>query len=106
MPERKQLSLFDQGKDPELSVPESAKGDSFYYSRFLAAQYRTASKTDPKRCEHCKHLRKMQLGHRNFYKCALIGVTHSRATDVRLKGVCNRFDMDLRKLKSLKVNLV
>ena len=37
------------------------------------------------KCEICNHLKKYQMKGRSVYKCECYGVTHSEATDWRLK---------------------
>lgn len=45
-----------------------------------------------RRCKNCKHLRGFRYHDKNYYKCALIGYSHSEATDIRLNHVCNAFE--------------
>lgn len=48
---------------------------------------------DPEqRCGNCRHLIKRTYHGRNYYKCALIGISHSEATDIRLAGRCKRWE--------------
>lgn len=47
---------------------------------------------DAHRCGDCRHLVKKEAN-RTFYKCELIGISASEATDIRLKEVaCSRFE--------------
>lgn len=44
------------------------------------------------RCKDCKRLFKVNVGKRNVYKCEVMGITSSPATDIRLKDyACERF---------------
>ena len=44
------------------------------------------------RCGDCRHLVKKETN-RTFYKCELIGISASEATDIRLKDVaCKRWE--------------
>lgn len=42
-------------------------------------------------CRNCIHLRKKQIT-RTHYKCALIGDSASKASDVTLSSVCREFE--------------
>lgn len=61
------------------------------------AGYRTATpteKADGKTCKQCKH-RTRQYG---YYKCKLISLSHSMASDIRLKGTCNKWEQEIPEL--------
>ena len=46
------------------------------------------------RCGDCRHLVKKEAN-RTFYKCELIGISASEATDIRLKDVaCKRWEAE------------
>lgn len=62
-----------------------------YEKRKKQLQYREAEAGSEKRCENCAHLIKKNFHGRNYYKCELIGMSSSEATDIRLKNTCNRF---------------
>ena len=47
---------------------------------------------DGKRCKSCTFLRRSYGHTRTYYKCALKGISHSEATDIRLKDpACSRY---------------
>lgn len=52
-------------------------------------KYREAEPGEPT-CNDCKHLIKERYHGRNYYKCALIGISRSEATDVKLKDTCRK----------------
>jgi hypothetical protein len=80
------MNLFES---PDIHKPLTT-GTGLFETRKKLYRYRQ-SNDRYRRCKYCSHLRKIAAGSRNFYKCALIGITQSPATDIRLKSVCNRF---------------
>lgn len=52
--------------------------------------YRKGTKDGP-RCETCINLRAFDYHGKKYYKCCLIGCTHSEATDIRLSDVCREY---------------
>lgn len=42
-------------------------------------------------CKDCKHCVKVQCGSRAHYKCKMMGISSSDATDIRLKDIACRF---------------
>lgn len=45
-------------------------------------------------CKDCKHLVCNRYNYKNYYKCDLMGITDSEATDIRLKDVaCGMWEM-------------
>ena len=43
-------------------------------------------------CKTCKYCLKKWGNTSNYYKCELIGVSSSEATDIRVRNVCNLWD--------------
>ena len=43
-------------------------------------------------CKYCKHCLKMDYHNKIYYKCELIGVSNSEATDIRVKNTCDMFN--------------
>lgn len=41
-------------------------------------------------CKECKHLKAFKQHYKTYYKCEKIGVTNSKATDIRLKDCACR----------------
>ena len=91
---------------PKLEV--KARPRSKYQQWKLENNYRKAD--DDKRCKNCKNLiSKMAVcsSERNYYKCILLGMSSSPATDVRLSNVCNNFtpkNADCQLCKHLDCN--
>ena len=53
------------------------------------------SKNSVERCKNCSHCIGMRGNTKTFYKCKLIGVSNSEATDIRLKDTCNKFEHEI-----------
>jgi hypothetical protein len=45
-----------------------------------------------RQCRHCTYLRRFKISGRTYYKCQLIGITNSAASDVRLFAHCRLFE--------------
>jgi len=45
-----------------------------------------------KKCKNCSNLIKKRQNMKNYYKCALLGVSRSSATDIRLNNVCDHYE--------------
>lgn len=44
------------------------------------------------RCKKCAYFNKFRYHGKNYYKCDKVGISHSSATDIRLKDVaCNLY---------------
>ena len=43
------------------------------------------------RCENCKNCVAMTNGYKTYYKCNIMGISNSQATDIRLSYVCDFF---------------
>lgn len=80
----KQICLI--GDLPPIKV--TARPRSKYQQWKLENNYRKAD--CEKRCKHCKNLFVRQNQNR-YYKCLLLGLSGSSATDVRLSNVCDKF---------------
>ena len=48
-----------------------------------------------RRCKTCIHLAYTNPNGKRYYKCKLIGITTSEATDIRLRDVCDLWDMEV-----------
>lgn len=42
-------------------------------------------------CKHCNYCIRMGYHDKVYYKCELIGISNSEATDIRVKNTCDRF---------------
>lgn len=81
----KALDLFG-----DMTETEPNRSDSSYQRFKIQNHYRDAE--DKKvSCKTCNHSRRMNYHNKNYYKCLLIGISHSEATDIKLKMVCNKF---------------
>lgn len=54
---------------------------------------------DTNKCKNCLYLTSGGGNVRGYYKCELIGVSNSSATDIRLKNVCDKWDSLTRSHK-------
>lgn len=68
-----------------------SRGSSPYIDRKKRMGFREQSDDPTTTCKYCAH--RITINHHNkrYFKCALIGVSQSEATDIRLKNTCNRF---------------
>lgn len=78
-----QITLFDVDNEP-IQIKFRSKYQKWKYEN----NYRKADKFSDIRCGNCKNL----IGTR-FYKCKLLGLSCSAATDIRLSCVCKNFEM-------------
>lgn len=44
------------------------------------------------KCRDCKHLYIMNYHDKKYFKCQLMGISHSEATDIRLSYGCKKFE--------------
>ena len=85
MTEKKQIDIFGNEVDP---VPDIKKGKKRY--RPMQALYGI---TKGKTCKTCKHCICMYHHTRSYYKCELWIISHSSATDIRLKNnACGKYE--------------
>ena len=75
--------LFGNQVEP---VPPKAKHLGIRQQWKLDNNYR---KGDTATCKDCLHLRKYEYHDKTYYKCVLLGESHSTATDIRVSYVCN-----------------
>jgi hypothetical protein len=55
--------------------------------------YRPSVPNGP-RCRTCQHVAVLDYHNRRYYKCRLVGIAHSTATDIRSTWVCDRHVFD------------
>lgn len=72
-------------------TPMAEPALSPYQKRKKQLQYRKADKDSDERCKNCEHCIRISYHGKNYYKCELIGMSHSEATDIRLSYTCNQF---------------
>lgn len=82
-----QITLFDVDNEP---IPMSFK--SQYQKWKYQNKYRKADDLSDIRCKNCKHRVIIHSSGKIYYKCRLIGISHSSATDIRLSNVCKNFE--------------
>ena len=71
---------------------DKKKNRSFYQEFFEKNNYRKAAAHSWNRCANCfNFLPNQSIYTKNYYKCLLIALSHSAATDVRLSGICDKF---------------
>ena len=85
-----QITLFDVDNKPILITFRSK------YQRWKYENgYTKADAYSDIRCQNCKHLiisrYAITPSERNYYKCELLGLSGSSATDIRLSNVCKNF---------------
>jgi len=85
------INLF--GK--EQPYPEKHKvASESYYQRFKRINhYRLADHSDVS-CKTCTNRRSWFYHDKHYHKCALIGESHSEATDIRLKHCCDKWEFE------------
>ena len=85
MTEQKQIDIFGNDAEP---VPDIKKGRKKYPT--MQYQHRIIEGKTCKTCRHC--LCKDHHG-RTYYKCELWILSHSSATDIRLKNkACGKYE--------------
>ena len=62
------------------------------YQKFKYVNNYRVSEREVDKCLVCKHSCHIQGNVKKYYKCRLLGVSSSEATDIRLRNVCDLFD--------------
>ena len=75
----------------ETKIPEKPRGWVQQRKRDIAYREQANSEDRTKCCKNCKHRITIKFHNRNYHKCALIGVSRSAATDIRLYHHCRLF---------------
>lgn len=65
----------------------------------LKAQMGYREGTKERCCKNCRHSVCFDYHDKNYYKCLLIGVSCSAATDIRLKNLCNRWESETNGIR-------
>lgn len=81
----KQIALFDIDEEP-IQIKFKSKYQKWKYEN----KYRKADYLSDIRCQNCKNLFRNQ----KYYKCKLLGISGSSATDIRLSNVCQNFEIE------------
>ena len=79
----KQINLFDVDTFFNKFFKQNFR--SKYLKWKFINQYKKAENN--KCCKNCKHLIKSK-----YYKCELLGISNSTATDIRLSNTCIQFE--------------
>ena len=74
------------------NIEEFSKGGIYKLS--IKEKFRILNGTNKNvRCKNCKYCKKINVNYKNYYKCEIMGITSSTATDIRLKDYgCNKFE--------------
>lgn len=83
-----QLHLINDIPLPKPQIKIRGKYQQWKYEN----NYRKAD--SDKRCKNCKNCVAMTNGYKTFYKCNIMGISNSEATDIRLSNVCDYFKAD------------
>lgn len=81
----KSLNLF--GDMQEIDPANEPKSK---YQRFKS-MYHYRESTGLERCKTCDLCLLSEYHNKNYYKCELMGSSHSDASDIRLKMVCDKW---------------
>ena len=84
-------------KHPDLfggTTPVKEEIRSPYKYRKSVMGYRKAKPEEQNRCKNCKHCQIWECRAGRYYKCELIGLSNSEATDVRANGTCNKWEAE------------
>ena len=80
----KSINLFGEMQEMDSKEPRSI------YQRFKSMNHYQES-DNVESCKSCINLLKMECHNKNYYKCKLMGVSHSEASDIRLKMICHKY---------------
>jgi len=61
------------------------------------ARYRKATPEEKEAgyvCKNCRYLITVDYHDKRYFKCEWIGLSHSAATDIRLSGICPKFEVE------------
>ena len=72
-------------------IPDVEPSGTSQYIRFKQNNAYRESVNNAECCKTCAWLIKSEYHDKNYYKCELMGVSSSEATDIRLKNVCNKW---------------
>lgn len=96
-----QLQFFEVDNTPPQKPLYKSKYQKWKYEN----DYRKSE--NESRCKNCKNLLINNTYNKTFYKCLLLGISSSSATDIRLSNVCNNFapkNANCQLCKHLNVN--
>ena len=83
----KQIDIF--GNETNVQVQKSKKSKKTIKQKFRAIN----GYDESNKCKDCVHRISSRYHDKILHKCEMIGLTHSEATDIRLKDfACNLFE--------------
>ena len=84
----KQIDIFGNEVDlDDIPIPQQKGCKRFKTMQEQYGEFRGFQ------CKDCKHCIKYEYHNKTFYKCELWRLSHSEATDIRLKNVaCRKFE--------------
>lgn len=71
----------------EIEQEEIKKAKSPYQKFKIVHNYRQS--TDYKKCKNCHYKETYKYHNKYYHKCKSMGISMSKATDIRLKNVCD-----------------
>ena len=81
----KTLNLFgDMQEIDPVSEPKSK------YQRFKS-MYHYRESIGAERCKNCINCIVINYHNKNYYKCEIMGISNSEASDIRIKMICDRW---------------
>ena len=87
-----QITLFDVDNQP-IKVTFRSNYQKWKYEN----KYCKADQYSDIRCGNCKYMFGVRLLKRIVYKCELLGISHSQATDIRLSNTCRNFEPEIKE---------
>lgn len=97
-----QLHLFENMpfEPPPKNNPHESK-----YQRFKRLNNYRKSSDAERRCQNCRHSMQNYFDNRAFLKCDLIGVSRSKATDIRASYICNKYESEILDKSKIKIEM-
>lgn len=88
----KQLDIFGNEVDVETIIyPPSRSGKTF------KSDFRHIYGFDKEhQCKNCKYFREFYYNYKHYFKCEMLGITHSQATDIRKKDYACKLYKELK----------
>lgn len=81
-----QITLFDVDNEPIQIIFKSKYQKWKYLNKYCKAE-----KYSDIKCKNCRHRFITHSSGKIYYKCFLLGMSGSTATDIRLSNVCKNF---------------
>ena len=81
------IDLFGNDYTPPENKSSNESGYQFFKRRF---HYRKSDGI--KKCGNCQHHVSGKYTTKMLHKCEILGLSHSEATDIRLRNVCDKHE--------------